>query len=311
MPSDRPSDKERLSDRTPESLPDPKTGPRPAQPLAPGLYIIATPIGNLRDITLRALDLLAEADEVLAEDTRVARRLLDAHGIRAKLSPYHDHNGAHRRPELLQRMQQGQALALISDAGTPLVSDPGWKLVSEAIEAGCQVFPVPGPSSALAGLVASGLPSDRFLFQGFLPQKAGARRANLKQVANVPATQIFFESAARLAARLEEFADVFGADRNAVVARELTKLFEEFRRGTLGELVTHYLKEGPPKGEVVILVGPPSGDDIVTADDIDAALRSAMTRQPLKSAAAEVAESLGLPRRDVYQRALALKDAGS
>lgn len=291
-------------------MPDPKTGPRPAQPLAPGLYIIATPIGNLRDITLRALDLLAEADEVLAEDTRVARRLLDAHGIRAKLSPYHDHNGAQRRPELLQRMQQGEALALISDAGTPLVSDPGWKLVSETIEAGCQVYPVPGASSALAGLVASGLPSDRFLFQGFLPQKAGARRASLKQLASVPATQIFFESATRLAARLEEFADVFGADRDAVVARELTKLFEEFRRGTLGDLVTHYRSAGPPKGEVVILVGPPAGDDPVSGDDIDAALRSAMTRQPLKSAAAEVAESLGLPRRDVYQRALALKDAG-
>lgn len=292
-------------------MPDPKTGPRPTQPLAPGLYIIATPIGNLRDITLRALDLLAEVDEVLAEDTRVARRLLDAHGIRAKLSPYHDHNGAQRRPSLIQRIQQGEALALISDAGTPLVSDPGWKLVSEAIDAGCEIFPVPGASSALAGLVGSGLPSDRFLFQGFLPQKAGARRANLKQLAAIPVTQIFFESTTRLGARLEEFADVFGPDRHAVVARELTKLFEEFRRGTLVELVEHYRKAGPPKGEVVILIGPPAQSQTVTESDIDAALRSAMASQPLKTAAAEVAESLGLPRRDIYQRALALKDAES
>ena len=292
-------------------MPDPKTGPRPTQPLAPGLYIIATPIGNLRDITLRALDVLSDADEVLAEDTRVARRLLDAHGIRAKLSPYHDHNGAQRRPALIERMQQGEALALISDAGTPLVSDPGWKLVSDVIDAECQVFPVPGASSALAGLVASGLPSDRFLFQGFLPQKAGARRAALKQFASVPVTQIFFESATRLGARLEEFADVFGGDRAAVVARELTKLFEEFRRGSLDELIEQYRMAGAPKGEVVVLIGPPSGDRAVTSEDIDAALRSAMARQPLKSAAAEVAESFGLPRRDVYQRALALKDAGS
>ena len=290
-------------------MPDPKTGPGAAQPPAPGLYIIATPIGNLRDITLRALDLLAGVDEVFAEDTRVARRLFDAHGIRAKLSPYHDHNGAQRRPEIIKRLQQGEALALISDAGTPLVSDPGWKLVHAAIEAGCDVIPIPGASSALAGLVASGLPSDRFLFQGFLPQKQGARRTVLKELKPLQSTLIFFESAGRLADRLEEFSDVFGGDRQVVVARELTKLFEEFRRGSLSELAAHYKTSGPPKGEVVLLVGPPSDNAPIRQEDLDAALLSALAEQPLKSAASEIAEAFGLPRRDVYQRALALKDA--
>ncbi|MEL7545475.1 MAG: 16S rRNA (cytidine(1402)-2'-O)-methyltransferase [Pseudomonadota bacterium] len=309
MASDRPFDTESRLRGTPESSEDPKTGPGAAQPPAPGLYLIATPIGNLRDITLRALDLLGQVDEVLAEDTRVARRLLDAHGIRAKLSPYHDHNGAQRRPEIVQRIQQGETLALISDAGTPLVSDPGWKLVSDAIKADCLVVPIPGASSALAGLVASGLPSDRFLFQGFLPQKQGARRAILQELKSLSSTLIFFESAARLPNRLEEFSDVFGTERQAVIARELTKLFEEFRRDSLGALAEYYRGAGAPKGEVVILVGPAAPRSVATEADIDAALRSALAQQPLKSAALEVAEAFGLPRRDMYQRALALKDA--
>ncbi|MEO0608177.1 MAG: 16S rRNA (cytidine(1402)-2'-O)-methyltransferase, partial [Pseudomonadota bacterium] len=207
-----------------------------AQPLDPGLYIIATPIGNLRDITLRAVDTLAQADEILAEDTRVARRLLDAYSIRAKLSPYHDHNGAKRRPEIIDKLENGGAIALISDAGTPLVSDPGWKLARAALDAGQRVYPLPGASALLAGLVASGLPSDRFMFCGFLPPKSGARKKAAAEFISVPGTLIFYETGPRLAESLRDLADVLGGGREAAMARELTKLFEETRRGTLSSL---------------------------------------------------------------------------
>jgi 16S rRNA (cytidine1402-2'-O)-methyltransferase len=256
---------------------------------------------------LRALDVLTQVDEVLAEDTRMARRLLDAHGIRAKLSPYHDHNGAQRRPDLLKRLAEGARVALVSDAGTPLVSDPGWKLVQEAIEAGHRIVPVPGPSAALAGLVASGLPSDRFCFCGFLPPRSGARRRTLQDLAAVPATLIFYESASRLAASLSDMADMLGAQRPAAVARELTKLFEETRRAPLGQLKDHYLAEGPPKGEIVLLVGPPVAAP-TGETDLESALVEALRTQSVKAASAEVAEALGLPRRQVYQKALALRE---
>ena len=284
-----------------------KTRSEAAQPLEPALYVVSTPIGNLRDITLRALDVLTQVDEVLAEDTRMARRLLDAHGIRAKLSPYHDHNGAQRRPDLLHRLAEGARVALVSDAGTPLVSDPGWKLVQEAIEAGHRIVPVPGPSAALAGLVASGLPSDRFCFCGFLPPRSGARRRTLQDLAAVPATLIFYESASRLAASLSDMADMLGAQRPAAVARELTKLFEETRRAPLGQLKDHYLAEGPPKGEIVLLVGPPVAAP-TGETDLESALVEALRTQSVKAASAEVAEALGLPRRQVYQKALALRE---
>ena len=282
---------------------------QPKNRLEPGLHLVSTPIGNLRDITLRALDTLAGADEVLAEDTRVARKLLDAHGIRAKLSAYHDHNGAERRPDLLERLAGGATIALISDAGTPLVSDPGWKLAHDTLEAGIRVIPVPGASALLAGLVASGLPSDRFMFCGFLPVKSGQRRKEAEALKAVPATLVFYEGGSRLAACLSDLADILGADREAAVARELTKLFEETRRAGLGELAAHYAEAGAPKGEIVILIGPP----VETAPDeadIDAALREAITSQPLKQAANDVAEAFGISRRDAYQRALALKDNG-
>lgn len=286
---------------------EPSSQAETTQALDPGLYIVATPIGNLRDITLRALDILGAVDEILAEDTRVAKRLLDAHNIRAKLSPYHDHNGAKRRPEILQKLAEGGAIALISDAGTPMVSDPGWKLVRAALDEGHSVIPIPGASALLAGLVASGLPSDRFMFCGFLPPKSGARKRSAETLASVPATLVFYESGPRLVDCLQDLATTLGETREAAVARELTKLFEETRRGSLADLVEHYRSNGHPKGEIVILIGPPVK---VEADEaaVDAALIEALKSGSVKQASAEIADMFGLPKRNVYQRALALKD---
>ena len=303
MSSSDPSGADAIPDKG-ESIGAPRGG-QPPVAVAPGLYVVSTPIGNLRDITLRALDVLAGVEEVLAEDTRVASKLLSAYGVKARLSPYHDHNGAERRPGLLKRLEEGGRIALISDAGTPLVSDPGWKLVHEALEHGIKVFPVPGASALLAGLVASGLPSDRFLFAGFLPPKSGARRSEIESLKQVPATLVFYESGPRLAESLADLAAVLG-DRDAAVARELTKLFEETRRDTLAELAAHYDEAGPPRGEIVLLVGPPK-EVAATAADVDAALRVALNEMPTKAAASSVAEALGLPKRDVYQRALQIK----
>jgi 16S rRNA (cytidine1402-2'-O)-methyltransferase len=303
----------RPSSSTPEArdasrvLGEPKSGPRGAQPLEPGLYIVSTPIGNLRDITLRAIDTLNAADEILAEDTRVARRLLDAHDIRAKVSPYHDHNGAQRRPEIMEKLENGGKIALISDAGTPLVSDPGWKLAHTALDEGHRVFPIPGASALLAGLVASGLPSDKFMFCGFLSAKTGARKKEASALAKVPATLVFYESGPRLAASLTDLAETLGGDREAAVAREITKLFEETRRDTLANLAAHYTEHGHPKGEIVMLIGPPLAQEVTEAS-IDAALIEAMKTQSLKQASNEVAERLGIAKRDAYQRGLALKD---
>ena len=275
----------------------------------PGLHVVSTPIGNLRDITLRALDTLAACDEVLAEDTRVARRLLEAHGVRARLTAYHDHNGAQRRPEIIERLKGGERVALISDAGTPLVSDPGFKLVREAAEAGVDIHPVPGASALLAGLVTSGLPSDRFLFAGFPPPKSAARRGWLSEISKVQATLVFYESGPRLAGLLSDMAATFGGERDGAVARELTKLFEETRRGTLEALASHYAQAGPPKGEIVVLAGPPP-ESVASDADIDAALKAALERLPTKAAAEEVAAVFGIARREAYQRALSLKASG-
>ena len=286
---------------------EPNSRTEATQALDPGLYIVATPIGNLRDITLRAIDTLRAADEILAEDTRVARRLMDAHDIRAKVTPYHDHNGAKRRPEVLQKLSEGAVIAQISDAGTPMVSDPGWKLAREALEAGHRVIPLPGASALLAGLVASGLASDRFMFCGFLPPKSGARQRAFKELAAVPATLVFYESGPRLSDCLQDAAETLGTEREAAVCRELTKLFEETRRGYLQSLADHYAENGPPKGEIVVLIGPPIKTQ-ADEETIDSALRQALETQSVKQAAAEIADMFALPKRQVYQRALALKD---
>ena len=275
--------------------------------LAAGLYILATPIGNARDISLRALEVLKACDVIAAEDTRVTAKLLAIHGIAKPLIPYNDHNGPQMRPKILARLEQGQAVVLVSDAGTPLVSDPGYKLVREAIAVGTAILAVPGPSAVLAGLTLSGLPSDRFLFAGFLPAKSGERKCALEEIRDVRATLIFFESAQRLEDSLPALADVLG-DRQAVVARELTKLHEEVRRGTLRVLAAHYAKAGAPKGEVTLLVAPPDAAAAPGSARIDAALKAALAFMPVKAAAEMIADLTDGSRKALYARALELKD---
>jgi 16S rRNA (cytidine1402-2'-O)-methyltransferase len=277
-------------------------------PLAPGLYLAATPIGNLRDVTLRVLDALAEADRILAEDTRQSRRLLDAYGIEAPLQAYHEHNAEQARPAVLAALEAGERILLITDAGTPLVSDPGYKLARAAIEGGHAVHALPGASAAIAGLSVSGLPSDRFLFAGFPPSKAGARRRWYASLAGIEATLILFEAPHRLAASLADAADALGEDRPGAIARELTKRHEETRRGPLGVLAAHYHDAGAPKGEIVLLIGPAPEGAASAPEQLDAALRDALTRLSPSQAAAEVARLHGLSKKALYARALALKD---
>jgi 16S rRNA (cytidine1402-2'-O)-methyltransferase len=288
----------------------PETPPAPgaARPLSPGLYLVATPIGAARDVTLRALDILRAADVIAAEDTRTARRLMEIHGIPLAgrtLIPYHDHNGAAQRPKLLRLLAEGRSVALVSDAGTPLLADPGWRLAAEAIAAGLPVTAAPGASALLAALSLAGLPTDRFLFAGFLPPRAAARATALAELAAVPATLVFYESPRRLAATLAAMAAALGPSRPAAVCRELTKRFEEVRRAPLADLAAHYAAEGAPKGEVVIVVGPPVPAP-PTAETLDDRLRAALAGMSLKDAAAAVAAELGLPRKAVYARALEL-----
>ena len=278
--------------------------------LAPGLYLVATPIGNLRDITLRALDTLRQADAIVCEDTRVTRKLLAAHGLDNALVSYHEHNATRMRPKLLARLAADEALALVSDAGTPLISDPGFKLVQAAAEAGHAVRALPGPSALLAGLVVSGLPSDRFTFLGFLPPKTGARRNALKGLRTLEGTLIFLESARRLPGTLEDMAAVLGS-RPAAVARELTKLHEEVRRDRLDALAEHYRTAGAPKGEVVLLVGPADAAAEDPSERLDDILAEALRDHSLRDAVAAATEATGLPRRQVYARALSLSTAPS
>ena len=271
---------------------------------------MATPIGNLGDLSPRAARTLSAVDLIACEDTRVTARLLAACGASTPMQPYHEHNAARVRPRILARLGAGERVALVSDAGTPLVSDPGLKLVQAAIAAGHAVTVVPGPNAALAALVLSGLPSDRFLFAGFLPPKAAARRAGLQELAAVKATLVVYESPARLAATLADMALVLG-DRPAAVARELTKLYEEVRRGTLAGLAAAYAALPPPKGEVTLVIGPP-GHAAPALDDaaLDAHIDAALAAHTLKDAVARVAAATGLPRRAVYLRALARKGGG-
>jgi 16S rRNA (cytidine1402-2'-O)-methyltransferase len=282
------------------------------KPIEPGLYPVATPIGNLSDISLRALDVLAGADLIVCEDSRVTAVLLDRYGIRKPLAIYHEHNAARERPRLLAMLRGGMRLALVSDAGTPLISDPGYKLVEEAIAEGIRVIPIPGASAILSALVAAGLPTDTFLFLGFLPHKAGTRRNRLGEFRAVPTTLVVYESPHRAAETLADMAEVLGGDRPAALCRELTKRFEEVRRGTLSELATG-AQADPPRGEIVLVIGAPLGDEAGEAD-VEALLSAALETKGTGQAAAEVAKTTGRPRKEVYALALKLKaviDAGS
>jgi len=280
-----------------------------APALTAGLHIVATPIGNLRDTSLRALEVLAAVDVIACEDTRVTRKLTDHYGITTPLTPYHDHNAAEARPKLIARIAAGDAIALVSDAGTPLISDPGFKLVRAAHEAGHMVTTAPGASAALAALAVAGLPTDRFFFEGFLPAKSGQRRARIAELARIPATLLLFETGPRLAAAFADLAGGLGP-REAVVCRELTKLHEEVRRGDLAALAAHYESATEPRGEIVLVIAPPVAQDTEVAD-LDTLLRNALTRVSVKEAVAEIAAITGHPRREVYQRALKLaKDGG-
>jgi 16S rRNA (cytidine1402-2'-O)-methyltransferase len=277
-----------------------------AEPLEPGLHIVATPIGNLRDISFRALATLAAADAVLAEDTRTSKTLLAHYGISTPLLPYHEHNAAQMRPKILARLREGGKLALISDAGTPLVSDPGYKLVAEIVAEGLPVTGIPGPSAVLAALVLAGLPTDRFFFEGFLPPKSAARRTRLTELAAIPGTLVFFESPRRLAEMLADSAAVLG-ERPGAVARELTKFYENVQRGPLSALAAYYADEEEARGEIVVIIGPPGASDLVSAGDaIGERLRTALAQVSLKEAVAQVAAETGQPRRKVYARALEL-----
>nr|WP_314428787.1 16S rRNA (cytidine(1402)-2'-O)-methyltransferase [uncultured Brevundimonas sp.] len=281
----------------------PPTAP-PARSVAPGLYLVATPIGNLRDMTLRALDVLAAADLVLAEDTRVTAKLLTAYGLRAKLERCDDHASARAAEIAVERLKAGEVVALVSDAGTPLVSDPGYVVARAAIAEGLPVHPVPGASSLLAALCLAGQPADRVLFAGFLPPKSGARKTMLEELRTGRQTLVFFESGPRLKDSLTDMAEVLG-DRPAAVTRELTKLYEEAVRGTLSDLAADPRCDAP-KGEIVVVVGPGEAE-VASAADADAALTEAMTRLPPGEAAAEVSKALNLPRKPLYKRALEMQ----
>lgn len=281
------------------------TVPKPAA----GLYVVATPIGNLKDISIRALETLAGVDAIACEDTRVTRKLLDHYGIRVPLTPYHDHNAESARPRLLERIAAGEAIALVSDAGTPLVSDPGYKLVRQAREAGLSVTSIPGATSVIAALTNAGLPTDRFFFDGFLPAKSAQRQRRIGELARIPATLVLLESGPRLAGTLAALAEEFGA-REAAVCREMTKLHEETRRGPLDFLARHYAEGGETRGEIVIVVHPPRQDEALPdAEQLDAMIVAGLASGSVKDVASEIAEMTGLPRRDVYRRALALAKA--
>ncbi len=280
----------------------------PRQPrhahLAPGLYLVATPIGNLGDITLRALDILRGADVIACEDTRITRRLLSHYGVSTPTTAYHDHNAPTALPRLMKRLQKGEIVALVSDAGTPLVSDPGYRLVQAAIGDGIPVTTAPGPVAAIAALTLAGLPTDSFFFAGFLPTKQAARRQRLETLSGVPAALIFYESPRRVPATLAEMADCLG-DRPAAVVRELTKVYEEVRRGSLSQLAADFAESGPPRGEVVLVVGPPAPQPVVADAQIDTMLGQTLATMSLRDAVDHVAAASGRQRRDVYRRALA------
>jgi 16S rRNA (cytidine1402-2'-O)-methyltransferase len=279
--------------------------PIQASRLAPGLYVAATPIGNLGDVTLRTLQALAGADVIACEDTRVTRKLLDRYGITTPLSPYHEHNAEKARPALLRRLADCAAIALVSDAGTPLISDPGFKLVRAAQEAGYAITALPGPSAVLAALSVAGLPTDQFFFAGFLPPKAAARQTRIAELAQLPGTLVLFETGPRIAAALADLAAALGADREAALCRELTKLHEEVKRGGLAKLAETCAGE-EPRGEIVLVIAPRPQQAQTSVAETEIMLREALARHSLKDAVGEVVQATGRSRREVYQRALAL-----
>lgn len=276
--------------------------------LGAGLYLVATPIGTADDITLRALGILEHADVLAAEDTRQARKLMDIHGVALNGRPllaYHDHSGASVRHRLMEDVKAGKTVAYVSDAGTPLIADPGYKLAGDMIAAGLPVTAAPGASAVLTALSVAGLPTDRFLFAGFSPTKSAARRTFLGEFLSVPATLVFYENPKRLARCFADMVAVYGPDRPAAMCRELTKKFEEVRRGSLSELAAYYASVPPPKGEAVVVIGPPEKSQ-TSAENIDAALLNALQSGSVKDAASEVAEMFSLSRKPLYQRALEL-----
>ena len=275
--------------------------------LPPALYIVATPIGNLGDITLRALHTLAHADVILSEDTRVTGALLHHYGLKKPMLSYHDHNAEARQPEILDRLASGHAVALVSDAGTPLVSDPGYRLVQACRAAGHTVTAIPGASALLTALASAGLPTDRFLFAGFPPAKRTARRKMFEELLPLRATLVFYESPTRLLASLDDLAAVFGANRPAAIARELTKLFEEIRRGSLAELIALYRAEATPRGEITILLAPPT-ETPTEEPALDALLREALAAHTIRDAVTIVTAQTNLKKSDVYARALMLRE---
>lgn len=271
---------------------------------AAGLHLVATPIGNLGDITLRALETLAGVDIIACEDTRVTRKLIDRFGIKATLKPYHEHNAALARPVILQHLSQGTSIALVSDAGTPLISDPGFKLVRDVSAAGYPVITLPGPSSLLAALTVSALPTDRFFFEGFLPSKQGARRTRIGDLARLDATVVLFESGNRVQDSLRDLAEILGA-RDAAICREMTKLHEEVRRGSLTELAAG-ADALETRGEFVLVIGPPAAARVMPEDELDDLLRTRLKQDSVKDAVAHAVEVSGRPRREIYARALEL-----
>jgi 16S rRNA (cytidine1402-2'-O)-methyltransferase len=276
---------------------------------AGGLYLVATPIGNLGDITLRALETLAGVDVVACEDTRITRRLTERYGITAELTPYHEHNAATARPKILRRLEQGGSVALVSDAGTPLISDPGFKLVREACAAGHAVIALPGASSVLTALSVAALPTDRFFFEGFLPPKQTARRARLAELARIDATLVLFESGNRMQETLADLAEIMGA-REAAICRELTKMHEEVTRAPLAELAAG-ADNLETRGEFVLVIAPPAPDaQAMTTDKLDELLRDQLERHSVKDAVAHAVELSGRPRREIYARALELSKQG-
>jgi len=277
-----------------------------SSPLPAGLYVTATPIGNLKDVTLRAVEVLKAAHHILCEDTRVAGVLMRHLGVATPLAPYHDHNESRMVGTVLSWLEKGEAVALISDAGTPLISDPGYRLVRAVQDAGYRTFSIPGACAAVAGLSISGLATDRFFFEGFLPPKAKARRDRLAQLRSIDATLVFYESPRRLTDTLEAMAEVLG-DREASIGREITKAFEEVRRAPLSELAAHYREAGAPKGEIVLMVAAPA-EQAPDWAQVDGQLKDALRDMRLKDAVDHVTALTGASRREVYQRALALRD---